>query len=101
MNLIDDGIRQRILAALDRYYEKDFAETVLVDDLAEELGLDRLTIDRHLGTLCGKGFVEINNETAGGHYYVCLTPEGKDQWDRIQGRQHHLVIRRRILEKLK
>jgi len=100
-SLPDDEIRRRILALLDRYYEEDFSEPVSVDHLATELNLDRLTIDRHLSSLRGKGFVEINNETAGGHYYVCLTPEGKDQWDRIQGRQHHLVIRRRILEKLK
>lgn len=100
-SLPDDEIRRRILALLDRYYEEDFSEPVLVDHLARELDLDRLTIDQHLSSLRGKGFLEINNETAGGHYYVCLTPEGKDQWDRIRGRQHHLVIRRRILEKLK
>ncbi len=101
MSLLDDGIRRRILTALDRYYEEDFAETMLVDDLAKELSLDRLTIDRHLGTLRGKGFVEISNETAGGHYYVRMAPTGKDKWDRIQEKQYHLLIRQQILEKLK
>lgn len=100
-SLPDNEIRRKILALLNRYYEEDFSEPVSVDHLAGELDLDRLTIDPHLSSLRGKGFVEINNETAGGHYYVCLRPEGKDQWDRIQGMQHHLVIRRRILEKLK
>lgn len=101
MNLTDNDIRQRILTILDRSYEENFDEPVSVDALSKRLNLDRLTVDKHLATLQGKGFVKISNETAGGHYYVCMAPPGKDKWDRIQGKQYHLLIRRQILEQLK
>lgn len=104
MNLPDDEIRRRILTILDRYYEEDFDAIISVDDLAKDLNLDRPTVDRHLAALCGKELVWVSSLTTGGqygHYYVRLTPFGKDEWDRRRGNQYHFVLRQRIRDRLK
>jgi DNA-binding MarR family transcriptional regulator len=101
MAVTEDEVKSRLLTILDRYYEKDFDDPVSVGALAEELHVHGSTIDPYLRSLQGRHLVDITNETAGGHYYVSLTPTGKDKWDRKQGKQHHLIIRQRILERLK
>ncbi|MFQ6674429.1 MAG: winged helix-turn-helix domain-containing protein, partial [Fidelibacterota bacterium] len=101
MNLPDDEIRRRILTILDRYYGEDFECVVSPDQLAEELNLNRPTVDQHLRALQGRGLVQISGETIGGHYYAQLTPDGKDEWDRRRGNQYHFVLRRRMLGRIK
>lgn len=96
MELPDDEIRRRILTKLDEQYEKEFEVPVSVDDLASELNLDRPALDRHLSGLRGRGFIETSL-----NHYAHFTPSGKDEWDRIKGKQYHMLVRRQILESVK
>ncbi len=101
MDLPDDEISRLILGILDRQYEEEFDMPVSPDTLAKELHLDRATIDRQITSLLEKGLVRVTGAVTGGSYHVAFTPRGKDEWDRRQGDQRHLVLRRRILETLK
>lgn len=101
MHLPDHEVRMKILAVLDEAYEREFDAPLSPDQIADNLILERPTVDLHLRALQGKKLVKITGEATGGHYYVTLTPLGKDEWDRRRGNQHHLVLRRRILEWLK
>lgn len=97
MELTDVEIRRRILTKLDEQYEKDFKVPVPIHNLASDLNLDRLIVDRHLSALQGRAFVNIISA----NHYVRLTPLGKDEWDKKQGKQYHSLIRQQILERVK
>lgn len=101
MDFPDDEVSLRILGTLDRQYEEEFDMPVSPDTLAKELQLDRATIDRQITSLLERGLVRVTGAVPEGYYHVTFVPMGKDEWDRRQGDQRHLVLRRRILETLR
>lgn len=95
-----DRRRDQVLSTLNAKYEERFFDLVAADDLSRELTVSRQELEILINPLLVREWVEKQAETLGGHFYLRLTPYGKEQYDEATGDNKNEKIREKLLAML-